>query len=370
MPSHSDIFEHAISVTALSSHTYYANLDPAWTVGNVPHGGYTTAILSRLATTHFKAIHRARFKNSTPEPIAFQISFLRRTNTGPALLTVQDMKLGLRTSTIHVTLSQPADSHYVDGVGPPFDPATGFDESAQLEDKVVGYITLSPPDLDDGPVHRGPWELHPPPPRGSNADGSVNFANLAATGRDGGWAKHPVVPIVHVGANIETYGLEFDLNAPLQGAHAGMVIDQWARLTPEAGEKAPRWTNEAVVCLADVFLAALGRLAAMELFGSSSAAAAGGGEGKEPGPTPLVGFWYPTVALNIDLKSRLPEDGVEWLYSRVETKTVRGGRADIEAVIMTEEGEVVALSNQVALVVDSARYVGKGGRKGVRDSKV
>lgn len=54
-------------------------------------------------------------------------------------------------------------------------------------------------------------------------------------------------------------------------------------------------------------------------------------------------FWYPTVLLNLDIKKSLPENGVEWLFVRVLTKSIRNGRMDLEVVIRDEEGEIVAL---------------------------
>jgi acyl-CoA thioesterase FadM len=78
----------------------------------------------------------------------------------------------------------------------------------------------------------------------------------------------------------------------------------------------------------------------------------------------LVQFWYPTVTMNIDLKSRLPREGVEWLHTRVITRMLRGSRADLEVLILDQDGGLVATSTQVALVVDPARNgKGRGERK-------
>jgi hypothetical protein len=54
-------------------------------------------------------------------------------------------------------------------------------------------------------------------------------------------------------------------------------------------------------------------------------------------------FWYPTVLLNLDIKKSLPEIGVEWLFARVVTKSIKNGRMDLEIVILDEGGEIVAL---------------------------
>lgn len=72
---------------------------------------------------------------------------------------------------------------------------------------------------------------------------------------------------------------------------------------------------------------------------------------------PSARFWYPTVLLNIDFKKPLPEEGVEWLFVRANTKQIKNGRMDLEIVILDEGGDIVALSHHVALALDSARNV-------------
>jgi acyl-CoA thioesterase FadM len=71
----------------------------------------------------------------------------------------------------------------------------------------------------------------------------------------------------------------------------------------------------------------------------------------------LAQFWYPTVTMNIDLKTRLPPSSVEWLHSRVVTRMVRESRADLEVLILDQDGQLTATSTQAALVVDPARNV-------------
>ncbi|KAL4746202.1 thioesterase-like superfamily-domain-containing protein [Aspergillus terricola var. indicus] len=266
-PSHSFVFEKAIAVTPIDANSYSAYLDPAWCIGKA----------------HL-----------------LQITFQRRTFAGPAFLTVQEIKLGARVSTIHRTK-----------------PVV----------KVLAYITLAPPDTEESPRVRGagPWtDLSPGP-------------------------SSTLLP-----KTIEE--------------RAKQVVDQWAQFAP-SGTPA-RWSNEAVVYLADIFPAALDRMGAMEATrllttdasentsagpaGKSGSAALNGRATTDQG---LVRFWYPTVTMNIDLKTRLPSSGVEWLHSRVVTRMVRGSSADLEVLILDQDGELVATSTQVALVVDPARNV-------------
>ncbi|GIK04576.1 hypothetical protein Aspvir_008659 [Aspergillus viridinutans] len=301
---------------------------------DVPHGGYTTSIFYRLATVYFRETKSNRFK-TTPEPIGMQLSFLRRTVVGPAILRVQDIKIGARISTIHVTLSQRPDR-----------PGTAGDKD-DLEVKVVGYVTVSPPDMEEGPICKGTWGLSPPPVSGSLANGSVNLAALAANGTDGAWMRLPrPPPALTAPQHLEIYAPRPQGPMTLESRQK-QVVDQWARFIP-GGTTVARWSNEAVMFLADMFPAALDRMGAMETSRVQGGQLTGNAEDKGT-------FWYPTVTLNIDLKTRIPPEGVEWLHSRIVTRMLRGSRADLDVVILDPQGELIALSTQVALVVNASR---------------
>lgn len=246
------------------------------------------------------------------------------------MLTVEDSKLGARTSTIHVTLQQTSE------------------KTQQLEAKVTGYITVSPPSAEVGISARTNWDLHPAPR-------PVDLEVLGGeTGRDGVWRRviPPFVQFRKATGHLEVYGPE---RPPVSGDNGGKppVVDQWARFRP-GGDAGGRWTNEAVAYLADMFPAALQGFDGMASSGSSSGEKGSELDGK---------FWYPTVTLNVDMKKQLPADGEEWLYSRVVNKAMRNGRMDIEVVVMDTSGEVVALGTQVGLVLSASRNVGKRQKK-------
>ncbi|GKZ38622.1 hypothetical protein AbraIFM66950_010956 [Aspergillus brasiliensis] len=349
-PAHGSAFESAIKVTPLSSHRYSAHLREEWCIGSVPHGGYTTSVLYRLALVHFAHTHPNLYKDSPATPISMQLSFLRRTATGPAVLKVQDTKLGRRTSTLHVTLLQRPDngkrkqsqsSSTTEGK----DKGEDEDEDEDLEVKVAGYITVSPADAEVGLSATTGWKVSSPAPAaGSKGDGSVDLATLAKTGRDGAWGK---LEPQHLKFRKATGQTEFYVPVELsegQRKERKMNAEQWVRFRP-GGDVNARWTNEALVYLTDMFPTALNG------FDEAAAEASGGGGAKGL-------FWFPTVTLNIDLKQRLPEEGVEWLYSRVYTKMLRDGRTDLDVTVLDERGDVVALSTQVGLVLSASRNIG------------
>ncbi|KAJ5491475.1 hypothetical protein N7539_003042 [Penicillium diatomitis] len=333
MSSPNASFVDAIRVTPHGGNKYSANLHRDWCIGTVPHGGYTAAVLYNLAVTHFAHAHPKQF-DTPATPISLQLSFLRRTAAGPATLHVEDVKLGLRTSTIHVKLLQPSEKN----------PAT-------LQVNVAGYITVSPATAEVGISAPTGWKPYPVPPAGSRANGQVDLFALACTGQDGSWTKldPPYAEFRRAAAQLELYGPG---KGQTQQQRTGtMAIDQWARFRP-GGDQNGRWTDAAVVYLLDMFPMAL------DGFDTMSATAVAREKG-EPGPTgSMANFWYPTVTLNVDMKKRLPRDGVEWLYSRIVTKVVRDGRTDLDVTVLDENGEVVALSTQVGLVVSASRNVG------------
>ncbi|OGM51021.1 hypothetical protein ABOM_000075 [Aspergillus bombycis] len=334
-PPHSELFEEAIKVTPLTSHTYSAHLHQDWCIGNVPHGGYTTAILYRLATTHFARSDAPPYLSKPVLPISFQLTFVRPTQVGPATLSVQDVKFGARTSTIQVTLSQDAASK-----GP--------------QTKVVGFITVSPAEADqEGPAVSGNSTLQPTPPPGSQPDGGIDFVALAERGRDGPWTRFPTIPAMAVSQHTELFGA---LPPPTVQERINTTVDQWARFRP-GGQVPARWTNEAVMCLLDLFPMALDRLGAMATSAWASTHAPEHRQSRPPGP-----FWFPTVAFNVDLKKSIPAEGTGWLHSRVVTKALRAGRADLSVEIFDQNGELVAISSQVCMVVGFDRNLKNGNR--------
>jgi hypothetical protein len=310
------------------------------------------AILYRLATTHFQHTHPSRH-DSDPMPITMQMTFLRRTAVGPARLTVHDLKLGARTSTIYVTLSQgESDSssrqNQGQGQGQGQDPAV----------KIVGFITVSSPAAEVGLTYPNGWTLQPPqrdtrPPQLVVQHGEAEEEEEQVV-PGSPWKK---ISTPHSNFRRVSKHSRVFVPAVPAGGHGRGITDQWALLRP-SGSKGGRgrWTNDTLPHLADVYPTALGDL------DHATARAE-----KQKGSI----SWYPTVTLNIDFKKRLPPDGVEWMYSRVVTKSVRNGRTDFEVVMMDEAGAIVALATQVGLVVSSSRNVdGRSSKESREKEKV
>lgn len=58
---------------------------------SVPHGGYITAVFLEVSGRHFQTTLSSQ---DQPHTIGLHLDFLRRTQSGAALFTVKDVKLG------------------------------------------------------------------------------------------------------------------------------------------------------------------------------------------------------------------------------------------------------------------------------------
>ncbi|RCG29703.1 thioesterase family protein [Sphaerisporangium album] len=95
-------FQTATAVSARrevpGGHEYEAVVDPQWTVGGKPHGGYLLAILGRAAIVSGGADH--------PHLTAVSGSFLRSPSPGPAAVHVETLRAGRTMTHARARLTQ------------------------------------------------------------------------------------------------------------------------------------------------------------------------------------------------------------------------------------------------------------------------
>lgn len=262
-----------------------------------------------MTSTHFGTTLKSQ---KQPHTIALHLDFLRRTQSGPAKFTVKDAKLGRQTSVIHITLTQ-------DG-----------------REEVVGYVTNSNIHTESGVSFKTNYALNPAPP-------PVDFS-LLRQDKDENWARIPDMPF----SSFRRATLKTEFYFPRQGHRKRSSADEWIRL--KNGEK---WTNISLGYVSDMWpMPVEAFIHEQNPYDVSTI------ENGKDKPKPAK-FWYPTLLLNLDVKKALPEEGVEWLFVRVDSKQIRNGRMDLEIVIMDEEGEIVALSHHVAFALGAERNTAK-----------
>ena len=169
-------------------------------------------------------------------------------------------------------------------------------------------------------------------------------ADLAALPRDEdpNWQRMHIwlMKRLHMMNNLEFY-------MPRAGHPGPGTQDLWIRLA--VGE---RFTDTSLGYVADAAAVCI-----PELFRAES----------RDGPPPpgrfgaTVGFWYPTVTMDLDVKKKLPAAGVEWLRLRVASKVIQDGRYDMELVVFDEQGDLVAIGHHVAMLVGLEKNFAKRG---------
>ncbi len=293
--------------------TSILTLDHIQLMSTVPHGGYVTAVFLQVASTHFSTTLSSQ---SQPNTIGLHLDFLRRTQSGPALFTVSDIKLGRQTSIVRITLSQ-------DG-----------------REEAIASVTQSNLATESGVSFTTKWALHPPPLH-------VDLKKLEED-KDENWARARAEEMPFPEFRKASQKTQF--HYPRHGQIGTAISDQWIRLS--TGEK---WTNTTLGYVADIFSMPV----ESHLRKTSPSDPKSKSGEKSQGEAPPAKFWYPTVLLNLDVKKALPEEGVEWLFSRTTTKQIKNGRMDLDIVVLDEEGDIVCLSHHIALAVSSERNVAK-----------
>jgi hypothetical protein len=266
---------------------------------------------------------------STQHPINLHLEFFRRTSVGQATYRVKDIKLGSRISNLHITLSQ-------------------GDDQGKSHDEVEGYVTMSNIGKETGLTLPTRFELHPRPI-------AVDLSALLAHGEDENWRvrlAQAFPKFRRAGKNLLIH-LEKPGCRPATRSRA--ILDQWVRFSPL--QRPGKWTNDCLGFVVDMF---------PQIVESYVNAERGESDLEEKAPdqsNPRPKFWYPTLALNLDVKKLLPQEGVEWLFVRVQATVIKNGRIDLHVTVLDEDGDVVALSTHCSLVMDADRNTTRNSKR-------
>ncbi len=90
-------FTDATGVQRVGDDRFEADLDPLWTVGGKPNGGYLLAILARAAV---------EAAGTHPDPLSASAVYLSPPDPGPAAVTVEVLRTGRSASQVRARLIQ------------------------------------------------------------------------------------------------------------------------------------------------------------------------------------------------------------------------------------------------------------------------
>lgn len=250
--------------------------------------------------------------------------FLNRTEVGPAIIVISDVKQGRQFSMVHLTLHQRA-----------LLPQAPWVTQGSTRAAITAYVTLTDLSKESGLTLPTIWGPSPKPAAAPAPD-----FGLLKHNKDPHWAKSGFGLGRGGRATYARVLRNYDVFFPKAGQIHQSVIDLWMRFNVGNG----RFTNSSLAFVVDAFPLVVEayrpRKGSDKPFGSDEV------------------FWYPTVVMSLEVKRGLPEEGVEWLGLRMHAKEIRNGRFDLEALILGEKGELVGISHQVNLVLGSERNTG------------
>ena len=258
-------------------------------------------------------------------------------------------KLGRTTSILHVSLAQ-----------------GGQDDQ---EPRVVGYLTQANFTTESGITLATKYTLLPPPyPLSSTA--------ALKHGTDENWICQPRPAFYAFRKALQ----RVETHVPRRAPAAPAIVDEWIRFS-----SVERFTQDSLGFVCDTFPLITTGFEPQELQSQlyflepdtksnndqtdrSFSLLASSSSSSASSISPLssemtVRFWLPTLVMNIEFKKLLPPEGTEWLFVRCRAKQIKNGRMDLEIVVLDEEGDIVALSSHVALIVSSDRQLGSKGKR-------
>ena len=279
------------------------------------------------------ALHLA--KAGQKDVLNAHFQFLNRTETGPAVIIIEDVKLGRQISTLHATLYQHALLDHAPWI-----------TSGSTRKEIAVYLTMTDISKEQGVSLPTSFNLQHPiavPPR-------PDFAALREN-RDAHWSR-----------------FEYPNGSPLSYARAlqnciyydprrgqnKTVIDKWVRLA----------SGENITAASLGFIADCWPYVVEQQRPSMAEAADMKRRGENVPFSPTATHWYPTLVLNLEVKKTLPADGLEWVLMRVQSRQIKNGRLDLELLLLDQSGDLVAVSNHVCLVLGSERNTAARTRKG------
>ena len=287
-------------------------------VPTVPHGGFVTSCIIAAVNLHFRT---TLARQNQHHLLTLHLTFLRRTSLGPVTIKIRDVKLGQRTSNVHITLTQD------DG-----------------REEVVGYVIQGNILSESGITLPTRWTLDPAPY-------PVDVSKLAKD-EDINWRLERNMPFAafrKAAANIE-------LHLPRKGQQNLSSIDEWIRF--KHGEK---FTMQALGFVVDMFPQIVEQYRDEYDEIAKDTVPYADPKVTKKAKNHWARFWYPTLLLNLEVKKVLPPEGAEWLFLRVTTKIIKQGRMDLEVVVLDQEGDIVALSQHVCLILGAERNMIRGG---------
>ncbi|OAA51810.1 thioesterase family protein [Metarhizium rileyi] len=323
------IFSEATAVEQLDSHTYRINLHPDYCIGKVPNGGYTASCMLVAANRHLAA-------SGQTDTVTAHFEYPNRTSSGPAVVVVDEVKLGRSLSNLQLTLWQ----------GDLLEHAPWVNTSASRR-VVLACTTHADLSTFTGISLPTGYEVT----AAASLPPSPDLTALKTTGVDSTWEQSRWPDVFEPAASSGNWRFFLPREGPLSPG----VLDMWVCLAngENITQAALPYTSDSFPHNLQAFLAAPETRTLIEAPAPNEVEDAATKQAREEVARKNKqrgGMWFPTVLLNLETKSKLPDGGVEWLAVRATANQIKDGRFDLQVVIRDVHGQLVALGQQVALM--------------------
>jgi hypothetical protein len=298
------------------------------------------AVIYHAATTHLTTDTELRARDQ-PDILNLHIEYLRACERLDITVAVSALRVGAAACTLELKLAQ-----------------AGKVKAIALATSTNFNVVLGPT------AHWGPPLLVPPP------DPKPDFGRVLAGKPDNNW-----MPLRMVGELIPITARLLSLY-PRGGFCDQGVCDEWRGFVADnadagVGKVVERMDGTALAVVVDLVPSmtpdGVGFNTHRMLREARAWAEA------HPGRTAVsssslaelegdASTWNNTLVLDIEFTKKLPEEGLRFVFTRAVTRTLPGGRMDLDMIICDEEMEIVCKSHQVILVLDARRKL-RGGKK-------
>lgn len=276
-----------------------------------------------------------------PDALAVHWQFLNRTQVGRALIRVVEVKLGRAVSVLHITLHQRGLLSSPPWLEDSSSTSPHASEGGARGGEVSAYVTQGNIETETGITLPTDWRLPRPPPPADLA--------LLPVGDDLSWERvhTPLMRRLPILNSLEYY--------KLRAGHSRPACQDLLIRLAQTGQV---FTDSDLSFVVDVVQPML-----IEEYRPLTPTMS------QEGLPHDVALWYPTLTLNLEVKRRLPPEGVEWLRLRAWARAIRNGRFDFHVLVFDQHDNLIVSSSQVALAVDLERNFKKRGPSR-QDSKV
>ena len=318
------LLQDQINLKKVSSHVYTVSYHADWTLGYVLHGGCIAAAIHHVAATHL-ATEPALVARNQPDILTLHFDFLRPCAVRETTITVTELKIGARTSTLQLQMAQ-------DG-----------------QTKVLALATSVNMD-SPGPTGATAWQLRPSPPP------APDFEAVAAHKPDAHWLP------AHLSGEIFPLTRHMMYLNPREGFPTDGICDAWNTFLGDERMDATYLTlmTDVVPSMSDTILRNGGLYDAHKTFAQAKEWAR-----EHPGiPCELTNslkeamrasIHNNTVTLDIEFKRRLPKEGVQWIFARAESRMLENGRLDLDVTICDRDMNLLCVARQAILVLEAER---------------